>query len=94
MQFSYKSLPVCAWLFAVLAAFSPSSAAPLDPSPTKGMDYRTARLDIKAREALALFNLKQDYRYMELYDCLESQKKTKLDYYTAVTKCRNFAGIR
>jgi hypothetical protein len=77
-----------------LSASTATPPAPLGPSPTKGMDYRTARIDIQAREAMALFNLHQDFRYLDLYNCLEDQKKTKLDYYDAVSKCRNFAGIR
>jgi hypothetical protein len=77
-----------------LSADASAPPAPLGPSPTQGMDYRTALIDIRAREAMALFNLRQDFRYLDLYNCLEDQKKTKLDFYDAMNKCRNFAGIR
>lgn len=77
-----------------LSADASAPPASLGPSPTQGMDYRTARIDIHAREAWALFNLLHDFRYLALYNCLEDQKKTKLDFYDAVSKCRSYAGVR
>lgn len=75
-------------------AGAPVLADPLGPSPTRGMDERTALLDIKAREAYALWRLHGNTAYLDLGKCLEAQKKTKSDYYSAVALCRSFAGVR
>ena len=69
-------------------------AAPAWSSPTKGMDERTARLDIRAREAFALFRLHGDLRYYELGNCLEAQKQTKRDFYSALALCQQVSGVR
>lgn len=78
----------------LLLSAATSWADPLGPSPTEGMDRRTAELDIRSREAYSKWRVNGNWAYHELSTCLEAQKKTSRDLYSAIALCQQVSGVR